>query len=586
MPHTRAIFLLVPLALAGCGAQTTKTVDPEFAASKAPKDEWDAAPKVPEWLHATAGFSGNRKAECEEVAKWVKGEDKCKAGLCAHGRDLAKDWLTRCSKIAPDSYSAVNAVSEKLTAAASEAPTQCGNDLEAILSNGCGTDTSCASTAQKWATRCGKVEGTPLLYRMLERAVERRLSEGQEFELDPRDCDELRAFMGEGLTCNQQFACQDMMKRVDMYRSRCEGGDKPLVGTAMVEMSIIAGAMQPAAPIAVQPTPAKVSTSDIPLPLADGSGAALMICNERPADLTKYVAARRACEGGAITFAKTVRVGRDLEVRLGTLEFPNDNVFMNRYPTLLTAGERESRDKEALTVIEAGLTKAAALVQGGNTLEAAFELFKAATTNVVSIRRSPQIRAAFTSRDAALAPALRELGKAKSAVSSRGRMNTTEFITFVNRATTRAFADMSPQFSVQPGMATNAVTLDTAEFMPISTEAYREALKPVILEAGRKRLDGKVLNDAVVRGYDLAKACGAAEQSQRDTEQALIRCVFTIDSCDSAKVEALTKASDDARAATESAFLELHMIMSGPAESARAEIAQAMLARECQPPPW
>src|SRR5262245_61041437 len=104
VPHPRAFFFLVPLALAGCGPQHNRPVDQELAAAAQKKDDWDAAPKVPEWFHATAGFSGNHKAECEEVQKWIKGEEKCKASLCAHGRDLAKDWLARCSKIAPDMY--------------------------------------------------------------------------------------------------------------------------------------------------------------------------------------------------------------------------------------------------------------------------------------------------------------------------------------------------------------------------------------------------------------------------------------------------------------------------------------------------
>lgn len=578
-----SLLVFSALATAGCSAPTVKPVDPEMAAKK---DEWDATPPSPEWLHATAGFSGSHKAECEQVAKWIQGEEVCKGAGCTHGRDLARDWLGRCPKLTPETEPSIKALSEKYATAAADPASTCGSDLQAILSNGCGTDTTCAETAQRWATRCGKSDGTPLLLRMLERSVERRLTDSSDFELDPRSCDELRAFMREGLSCAQQFACQDMVKRIEMLRSRCERDERPTVGTAMAELSIIAGAMQPTAPIPVAPSPAKVAPGDVPLPLADGSGAALMICNERPPDLAKYVAARRACESGAISFAKAVKTGTDLEARLGAFEFPSDAVFMARFPSLVTAGERDLRDKEVLTDVETLLTKAAALAQSGKALEAAFELFNAATKHVASIRRSPQIRAAFTSRDEALAPALREIGKAKSAVSSRGRMNTTEFMVFVNRATTRAFADMSQAFSVQPGMATSAVTLDTLSFMPKATEAYLAALKPVMAEASKKRLDPKIVNDSVARGYDLAKACGAAQKAQSEAEQGMLRCVFAIDPCSSAQVEELTKKSDQSRAAAESAFLELHMIMSGPAEAARGEIEQAMLARECNAPPW
>ena len=117
-----------------------------------------------------------------------------------------------------------------------------------------------------------------------------------------------------------------------------------------------------------------------------------------------------------------------------------------------------------------------------------------------SIRTAPELRAAFTSRDDALAPAMREFGKAKAAFSSRGQMSPNDFVIFVNRAQTRAFGDFSPAFSVQPGVTTPAVTLDTQTYMPKSTEAYLEGLRGVIREGSRKKRDAQLVDNMTGRG--------------------------------------------------------------------------------------
>lgn len=585
MRPAHALPALIALALAGCPKAPAK---PVAETETTPRDEWDAIPRTPEWLHATSGFSGNRKEECEEVQRWIAGESACKAALCAHGRDLAKEWLARCSKLAPTGAADVKALSEKFATTAAEPPTDCGKEVESILGGGCGKDATCEMAAQAWGTRCGKAEGTPLIVRALERTVQRKMTDPAEpFTLDTRGCGELRAFVAEGLSCGNQFVCQDMLKRVETYRTRCERDERPTLGTALIEMAITAAAQQTSPPIPVLPTPAKVAAGEMPVPLADMSGAVLMVCNERPTDLAKYLAARRTCEGGTLIAGKGFVRGRELEVRMGKLDFPSDAQVLLRVPSLLAAGERELRDKEELAVLEADLTKAASLTGSGNTLEGAFELFKATMAHVGSIQRSPAFRAAFTARDEALAPALRELARAKVAVSSRGRMPTNDFIVFVSRAAARPFGDFSNEFSVQPGYASRGVTLDTAPFMPKATEAYLDVLKAVIKEAARKKLDPKLLHDTTVQGYEDAKVCGAAQTSYREAEQALIKCAFGVEACDAARLEALTKANDEARNTAERAYLALHLAMTGPAASAKEEIEQqAMLARECNAPWW
>src|SRR5690349_17468021 len=87
---------LVPL-LSACPTEPAAPVkDPTFV-----EDEWTKTAPSTEWLHATATFNGDHKAECAHVLEWVKGEDHCRASLCEHGRNLAAEWLERCA-----SYSA------------------------------------------------------------------------------------------------------------------------------------------------------------------------------------------------------------------------------------------------------------------------------------------------------------------------------------------------------------------------------------------------------------------------------------------------------------------------------------------------
>src|SRR4051794_2764054 len=85
--------LALPFVLAACPSE------PPVRAREpgTPEDEWSRIAPSKEWLHATADFNGDHKAECEHVLPWVKGEEKCRASLCEHGRDLAAEWVTRCT---------------------------------------------------------------------------------------------------------------------------------------------------------------------------------------------------------------------------------------------------------------------------------------------------------------------------------------------------------------------------------------------------------------------------------------------------------------------------------------------------------
>ena len=182
MRTPRTLLLLVPLSAICPTEPPMHAKDPVVV-----EDEWTRIPPSKEWLHATADYSGDHKAECAHVLDWVKGEEKCRASLCEHGRDLADEWGQRCPKFADkDAVASVKELKEKLTERATEKPTDCGKDFDTILRDGCSAeDATCEVTGQRWATR--------LVTRLLEKTIERKLSEPAKIELDPRTCDELRA---------------------------------------------------------------------------------------------------------------------------------------------------------------------------------------------------------------------------------------------------------------------------------------------------------------------------------------------------------------------------------------------------------
>ena len=143
-------LLALPLATAAC---PTERMPPPREAHQ-PEDEWSRIPPSKEWLYATSEFNGPHKAECDHVLGWVKGEDACKASLCEHGRDLAGEWLTRCSGLEPpDLVGTVQRLSGTLGGRITEKPTDCARRFDDMVRDGCGADATCEATGQRWATR-------------------------------------------------------------------------------------------------------------------------------------------------------------------------------------------------------------------------------------------------------------------------------------------------------------------------------------------------------------------------------------------------------------------------------------------------
>lgn len=545
------------------------------------EDEWAKTATVPAWLHVTRGAAGSKEAECKVVLEAVKGEAGCKGALCEHGRSLASSFLERCRTRLPDAKDEVTALRDQLAAAAAETPDACASEAEVLLRDECGdASTTCQETAQKWATRCAKAVGSPIVVLLLQRLVERKAKDGSASPIDPRSCDELRDDMAKGATCAQRFACEDVVSRVFTYRSWCEDAGKPSVGTAAVELSMISGAGQSSGPIAALPAPERLTPGELPLVLADGLGAVYQVCEQRVVDLPSYLAARRTCEGGKLAASRIYRVGKDLEVRLGVLDYSGDALFQRRHPSLVVTGELAARDAELLPAFEAELARIVALPDAD---EAAKALSRLVVAHAAPLRRSAPFRDALVQRDGALTSALGALARAK--VSAGSSKRGLELVGYAARARTWPFAEVTGASA--PGQwSRDAAALELGSRMPLSMAAYGSALAPLGRAAGSVRPDAAASGDAVLRGREAANACGAAEKSFREAERALVDCAFAATPCDADRLEGLAKQADQAQSAAEEAYARLTVqhSMLGPAGQEKLD-AEATAAG-CVEPPW
>lgn len=569
------------LSLAGCPTEPP----PRVKEPTGPVDEWAGHQGSSEWLYATKGFSGPHKQECAHVAKVLGDEAKCKGALCEHARDLANDWRARCKQLDSDDVERVGALASELGAAAETKPDACATEATGLLSDTCKKGADCTDAAQAWSTRCAREVGSPLVVKMIERAVERSLSEPAEVTLDQRACDEVRAEVVEGAKCDHEFKCQDAMKKLDSYRARCEGEGQPhpSIATAAFELAILSGAKKGSPPILVAAEPA-IKSAEMGGALVDGWGAVLWVCDARALDLPKYLEARRPCQGGAVIAARAFKTKTgDTEVRLGTLELPTDEVLRARVPWLVVSGEAEVREKEAAAALESELTKIIGSASAKADMpDAVKSLGRAMATYARMIRKSAVVRAKLSARVAELAPVLRELGKAKVAASRKVAAG--DYAAFVRRSVRRPFADIGADGGVEVGAVSPGSDLEGVLALDSAASGYGDELARLEKASKARKPSKRDVDRARAMITQQTTACAGAEKKVKLGEKGIVACAFGFVPCDDAKIAAFGKEGDAARAVAETAWRKLE---AAPIDDdTAAEAASRAKQAECLEPWW
>lgn len=552
------------------------------------EDEWAGIQRTAEWLYATRDFSGKRLDECVEVLKWIRDESKCKGSLCIHARDLTREWQARCPKIADKGdvdHADVEELLSQYEAHTKEEPTPCGREAEEMLKGGCGKDKTCMATAESWATRCGKSDGTPLVVRMIERTVERKLPEPKRVSLDTRSCQDLQEEMRSGIACSNQFECEESVRKLKNYRERCEvNGARPTAQVASYQLAVLAKAGQPTPPIPLTMASASFPTKENPTALADNMGLIMSVCETRVKTLEEYLATRRTCQDGKLLFTGITKEQGDPRARLGRLDVPSDAVLLARLPSMVAAGEAELREKQALAALGPELEKVGALAKN-NPGEAIPALIKALEPYRVVLRRSATLQKSIAVRDDDLVPLFRELGKRKQA-ASKARMERPMFLGFVTRAGQRLLADVTAAGEVEAGSVGPFDWLETEGLLPHSTEALTASMKLAFAQAKVTRVDKRTSDLARAYGTAQIQACGEGFKTLSETQRGLVKCALGIETCDDEKTQQLGKQNDDTRKKIDEAQHQIDLVLTGPGVNLKDELREAMTSAGCNASWW
>src|SRR5690606_38037802 len=108
-----------------------------------------------------------------------------------------------------------------------------------------------------WAASCAVEAGTPLVRRLLERAVDR--AEGSTgYAIDQRSCGDLFAEIGSNARCESKRQCEEVVPAIEAYTSRCTASGQAVTWpTALSVLAVMSGAGKRAAPVPLSPVDAQ-----------------------------------------------------------------------------------------------------------------------------------------------------------------------------------------------------------------------------------------------------------------------------------------------------------------------------------------
>lgn len=568
---TVALALAFALPLAACGAENARPV--ETSEAKA----WSNTPLTPEWTDLARDVAGDPVRECEAVYIALAREEPCQASLCEHAMSLANEWELRCPSVSHGREKSVARLKKVFAFLVSQPPTECGRRATSILRDECSDAEKCRPLVEHWAASCAVEAGTPLVRRLLERAVDR--AEGATgYAIDQRSCSDIFGEIAKGARCESRRKCEDALPAAEAYASRCfVSGQSVTWPTALSFLAVMSGAGKRAAPVPLSPVDAQRGP-DGPLALGEERGALLRLCGEPVTSGKQVVQARRECKGGEFVLAKVFDEAGGPVVRVGALRFGDDRTFAGRFPRLHVVAEDEARADLALPEIEHALDLAAAQVRAGGAADAWRPLARVLLEHGDALEH-PRIAAALAKRDEEVAPAFRELGRAKLGAARRASPSV-DLGAFAQRSSTRVLGDLRDEAIVDIGAGAPS-NADLVEAMPRSVAAYRDAVADMtsLLKQRGIALVDPATAEAAAR-EELAR-CASAVGRANEAEDKLLRCAFAIDSCDGAEVDTRTAELDRARADKRAAVDRVDSLVAGPAQKGADAIGAAQRGAGC-----
>lgn len=550
----------------------------------APQREWHATPErvepeSVEWLYATDGFGGSRKAECAHVLEWVEGEAQCSGSLCRHGAKLGFDWMRTCEKVLPGEADRARALTAALEKRSVAGGGHCEDEAERFVREGCGERDECVAAVEKWGTQCGDA-ASPLVRRMLELAVKRTGAGG--FRLDARSCAQLESELRDAARCEPGFPCEDAAPAATLHAERCDVAHAPAsASTVILRLSVEVGAGKAPGAAVIAPGEEPIDLSDGWVHLADGTGVVLLACGRRVRTVAEYLNARAACApDGEVVVARARRTKTGREIRVGRVPLDDDRSFWRRYPSLAVRGEVEARDEKWLEAFQEALDRAAAARQGP---EATARLLEALVAHQHRLARSTAFAAALGSRDAALTPALQALGAAKRA-AAKPTLRGAELVPFVARAASLPLADVGDDGRVALGATTPAAAVDLAKLTPGAFAAYEAELAKAVRAAAKKRVSPEDLEHHAVVAGEASARCGAATIQAEASELSLLDCHLGVETCTAEKLERELAELDRSLRDTAESHVALTVAIAS-LDPASREAARGVLSdARCEPP--
>ncbi|MFO0564638.1 MAG: hypothetical protein U0263_03190 [Polyangiaceae bacterium] len=540
-------------------------------------------PQSAEWLFATDGVSGGRKAECRAVLSRLDEESECKGALCVHAATLARDWLTLCKNVLPSEAAEVRNKADSLKEKAGKSPSPCEEEASKLLEDGCGKDKACAKSAQSWATRCAEWS-TPLTLRMLETRIQR--ATGERPSLDARGCPLLLADVEKAAACDQQFKCQDAMGVVETHRQRCVSAESPASFTAAaLELSVRTGATQKAEAIAIR-ADSKPEPKTLPLVLEDGSGVVLRTCGKTTKSVADYLAARAACEDGELVVARRFDAAGATLLRVGRFAHTKDAEFWLDHSALRVEGEPKARYSAAAGEFAKQVDRAAKLATEGKQAGEAIALFaRTLASNLDAVRNSTAFESALRERDSALVPLFRALGEAKKKALPAD-LASKKLVPALRRAERLALADVEPSGKIRLGSVGPFASIELAELLPKSHAAYLDVL------SGRRKALAKAKPterelDQLSQAVDgAASRCGQALKAIEALEQKWMDCAFGVTKCSDAELEKARGELPKLRSQADVAYPETAAALASLAPEVRAGAEKSAELAGCREPWW